>query len=266
MRALALPPPEPPRARPSASPAPVVAGAVLPYGSPLEFVLENKIDSRTTAPGTVVHLRLRSTLAVNGVTIAPAGTPGTMTVLSTRKAASGDEDGAIAIHLDPLAIPGRATPLPVRANHEFLTVERSGGELATRDTTDTVGDIFIPFHVLYHVFRSGRQMVLPEGAVLRAQTAATIDASDPHAVVFSTPPPFASTYDVPHADLTAAPLYTPAPNRPRPLPKGKPTLPPTPGPSPSTADSATPAATPGAATPGASAPGATASPGAARFR
>lgn len=85
-------------------------------------------------------------------------------------------------------------------------------------------------------------MVLPAGSILRAETAATIDASDPRAIVLSTPPPFSSTYDVPHADLTAPPFYTPAPMRPHPLPRGKPTLPPKPPPSPS-------AAPPAAATP-----------------
>jgi hypothetical protein len=80
-------------------------------------------------------------------------------------------------------------------------------------------------------------MVLPVGSVLRAETDATIDASHPNALVISTPPPFVSTFDPPHADLTAAPFYTPAPMRPRPLPHGKPTLPPkiaSPSPAPDT--------------------------------
>jgi hypothetical protein len=97
--------------------------------------------------------------------------------------------------------------------------------------------------VLYHAFRKGQQFVLPPGAVLRTQTAATIDATNPRALVLSTPPPFESTYDTPHSDLTAQPLYTPAPMRPRPLPHGRPTLPPSPTPTavPSTSPTSSPA-------------------------
>jgi hypothetical protein len=215
-------------------------------------------------------MHLQTPLVVNGVTLAPQGAPATFAVVTTRKAQTGDEDGAIQIHLDPLKLPGRDAPLPVRAVHEYLTREFTAGQEATRSTTDTLGDIFIPYHSLYHALRPGHQMVLPVGSILRAETAATIDASDPHTVVFSTPPPFTSTYDVPHADLTAAPLYTPAPMRPKPLPKGKPTLPPKPpsaeptssagaaaSMSPAAAESGTPAAT-GTTLP-ATAPSATAS-------
>jgi len=216
---------------------------VLPYGSIIFFVLDDGINSGTTPPGTTVHMHLKTPIVVNGVTVAPAGTPATFAVITTRKAESGDEDGAIQIHLDPLTLPGRDLQLPVRALHEYLTRELTAGQEATRSTTDTIGDIFIPYHALYHALRPGHQMVLPAGSVLRAETAASIDASNPRAIVLATPPPFTSTYDVPHADLTAAPFYTPAPMRPRPLPKGKPTLPPKPAASASPAASSSSAPT-----------------------
>jgi hypothetical protein len=235
----ALPPPEEPRVRASSTPtATPLAGTTLPFGSTLEFVLDDKVNSGTIVPGTTVHMHLRAPLVVNGVTLAPAGSPATFAVINARKAHSGDEDGALQIHLDPLALPGRNMSLPIRAYHEYLTVEHTAGQLSTLEASDTVADIFIPGHYIYHAFRSGRQMVLPVGSVLRAETDATIDASQPSHIVFSTPPPFTSNYDVPHADLTAPPFYTPAPMRPRPLPKGKATLPPTPSPSPSPTPSA----------------------------
>ena len=241
--ARALPPPAPPpplpRSAPTPTPSPAFTGAVLPYGSPLYFVLDDKVNSGTTAPGTTIHMHLRSPLVVGGVTLAPEGAPATFTVVTTLKAQTGDVDGAIQIHLDPLALPGRAQTLPVRAYHEYLTIEMTAGQLATRDTTDTIADVFVPYHVLYHALRKGRQMVLPEGSVLRAETDATIDLSHSDALVIATPPPFVSTYDPPHSDLTAAPFYTPGPVRPKPLPHGRPTLPPKPSPSPEESADAT---------------------------
>ncbi len=233
--ARALPPPPPPRGAPSVAPTPSPppgSSKILPYGSQLDFVLDDKVNSGTIVPGTTVHMHLYKALVVNGVTLAEAGAPATFSVITARKAHSGDEDGAIQIHLDPLALPGRNTSLPIRAFHEYLTVDHTTGQLSTLATTDTIADIFIPGHVIYHALRSGRQMVLPEGSILRAETDATIDATVPSHIVFATPPPFVSHFDSPHADLTAPPFYTPAPARPHPLPKGKPTLPPTPMPTP----------------------------------
>jgi hypothetical protein len=225
--AQALPPPAPPIGGPTASPTAAPVGATLPYGSTILFVLEDKIDSRSTRPGTTIRMHLKGPLVVNGATLAPAGTPATLVVVNTHGAASGDEDGSVQLHLDPLVLPGLGVTIPMRAYHEYLTMERTAGQLATRDTTDTIGDIFIPWHVLYHAFRPGQQYVLQPGTDMKGQTAVTIDASNPHAIVLTTPPPFESTYDPPHSDITAQPLFTPAPERPRPLPHGKPTLPPT---------------------------------------
>jgi hypothetical protein len=240
--ARALPPPEPPRSAPSSSPTPGVTGTTLPFGSALYFVLDDKVNSGTTAPGTKIRMHLKSALVVNGAELAAAGSPASMVVLATRKAESGDIDGAVQVHLDPFPLPGRGLELPIRAIHEYLTIELTAGQEATRSTTDTVADVFIPGHMLYHAFRRGRQFVLPPGSVLRAQTAATVDATNARAIVLSTPPPFTSTYDTPHADITRAPIYTPAPDRPRPLPKGKPTLPPTPQPTPTPSPEPLPAA------------------------
>jgi hypothetical protein len=253
----ALPAPAPPRSQPAGgSPAPAASGATLPFGSSILFVIDDAVNSGTTAPGTTIHMHLRAPLVVNGVTLAPAGTPASFSVVSTRKAQSGDVDGAVQIYVNPLPLPGRSYSLPLRAIHEYLTREVSAGMQATRATTDTVSDIFIPYVQVYQVLRKGHQMVMPVGTVLRAETAATIDASNPANVVLATPPPFVSNYDSPHSDLTPAPIYTPAKAPPSPLHKGRPTLPPR---SPSPA-AASPAAS---GSPSGAMPGASASPSAA---
>lgn len=240
--ARAIPPPVAPRTAPTATAAAAATGATLPYGSTLLLVLDDKIDSGSTRPASVIHMHLKDALVVAGTVVAPAGAPATLAIVTTQGAHSGDIDGAVQIHLDPLALSGGAPPLPIRAYHEYLNIELTSGQQSTRSTTDTVADIFIPYHAIYHAFRRGRQLVLPVGSVLRAQTAATIDASDPRHVVLSTPPPFVSNYDAPHSELTAPPLFTPAATRPKPLPRGKPTLPPTPAPTPTA--TATPFVTP----------------------
>ena len=225
----ALPPPEAPHTSPKESPSPAATGgATLPFGSPLLFVLDQGVNSGSTPIGTTVRMHLKAPLVVNGVTLAPAGTPATFTVVQTRKAQSGDVDGAVAVHLDPLALPGRNQTLPIRAFHEYLTRELTGGQQATRSTMDSTADVFVPYYVLYQALRKGHQMVLPPGALLRAETEATIDARNPNNIVLATPAPFTSNYDPPHSELTPAPFYTPAPVGGKPLPKGKPTLPPTP--------------------------------------
>ncbi|MDQ2857329.1 MAG: hypothetical protein M3R53_01590, partial [Candidatus Eremiobacteraeota bacterium] len=92
--ARAIPPPPPPRNAPvEASPTPAPAGKTLAFGSPLYFVLDAKISSASTPDGTLIPMHLRSPLIVNGVTLAPAGTPANLEVVSTRKPASGDVGG-----------------------------------------------------------------------------------------------------------------------------------------------------------------------------
>lgn len=253
----ALPAPEPPRSQPAgASPEPAPTGATLPFGSPIFFVLDDAVNSATTPVGTSVRMHLREPLVVNRITLAPAGTRGSFSVVSTRKAQSGDVDGAVQIYVDPVTLPARNLTLPLRAVHEYLTRELTAGQQSTRAATDTVSDVFVPYAMLFQVLRKGHQMVMPVGTVLRAETAATIDATNPANVVLATPPPFVSNYDSPHSDLTPAPFFTPAPEAPHPLRKGKPTVPPSsPGPpapaSPSAPDSPS---SPSASLPSASSP------------
>lgn len=203
-------------------------------------MLDDKISSEHSRAGTAIRMHLKEPLAVNGFTLAPAGTPESLVVITTRRSQSGGIDGALQIHLDPMRLPD-GQKLPVRAVHEYLTIERTAGQESTRDTTDTLADIFIPGHILYHAFRKGREMVLPPGTLLRAETNATVDASNPRALVISTPPPFASVHDAPHSDLTPLPFFTPVPvAAPSPRPKPKPSGPPGASPSASPGSSAPP--------------------------
>lgn len=236
----ALPPPEEPRTKPTYTPSPAPANPeILPAGSPIDFVLEDQISSNRSKAGQIVHMHLLHPLVVNGVSLAPAGAPGTLTILNVHAAASSDNDGSVQISIQPIEVDGKRT-LPIRATHEFLTIEHTGGQLATRSTTDTITDVFIPYGIFYTLFRKGHNFVLPEGAVLRALTNATIDASNPNAVAIVPPKPIVINNDVPHADFTPAPFYTPIPPQPKRTKAPKATPPPSPQPTVAPTPTATP--------------------------
>jgi len=230
--ARAIPPPDPPKTAPTTSPTPAPPNASsLPFGSPLYFVLDDPVNSGKSQAGQIVHMHLQNPLIVNGVTLAPEGTPATLTIVSIHKAAASDNDGSVQIVIQPLALPGYGM-LPIRAHREYLTVEHTGSQLATRSTTDTIADVFIPGAAFYTALRKGHEVVLPTGSVLRALTGATVDAGNPAAIAIIPPPPMVMNFDVPHSDLTAAPIYTPLPPPPKATPKPKPTKVPTPAPPP----------------------------------
>jgi hypothetical protein len=240
--ARALPPPEPPRGLPTVSPTPLPPNAeVLPYGSTLQLVLDDTLDSSHAPAGSVIRVHLRDPLVLAGRTIAPAGDQTTMTIVVSSRAQSGDFDGSVQIHVNPLPLLG-AGSLPVRAPHEFLAIDRSTGELSTRDVGDMAGNIFIPGYIVYQIFRKGRNFKLGPGSVFSVLTAASVDATNPRALTVSTPPPFVINGDMPHADLTPIPLYT-IPPTPPPKPKATRTpTPPTPGPPSPSPVASTPAA------------------------
>ncbi len=219
--AHALPAPEAPRAKPTASPSatPPNPKMVL-VGAPIDFVLDDSISSGKARSGEIVHLHLREALVVNGMTLAHAGTPATLKILNAHRATAGDNDGSLQIAIAPLELIDHKK-VPIRANHEYLTIEHSRGQLTTRTTTDTITDIFLPGAVIYNAFRKGRDFVLPVGAILRAQLAATIDASDPSAISIIIPRPTILSNDVPHADFSPAPFFTAQPPPPKKTPAPK---------------------------------------------
>ncbi|MBV9646464.1 MAG: hypothetical protein JO043_03280 [Candidatus Eremiobacteraeota bacterium] len=229
--ARALPPPAAPgTATPSPSPAPST-GAYLPVGSPIDLVLDEPVDSHKTAAGTVVHMHLKDALRVGGVEVAQAGLRGTLRVVMTRPALSGDQDGAVELQVDPLPLPGRGT-LPLYLTRSFVTVEMTAGQQSTRDLLDSAEDVLIPGHVIYHALRKGHELTLARGTTLRARTGASIDASRAPTVVIATPAPVQLNTDVPHSDFTPIPLYTlPTPPPRQPAPRAS-AAPPTSAPTP----------------------------------
>jgi hypothetical protein len=207
--ALALPPPAPPNAPPPKPGAVLPAatpGPILPVGSILAVVLDDRISSRETPPNTTIRYHLKDALVVGGVTVAPAGSQGTLTVVQGHKAVAPDQDGNVQIALPPFVT--LAGALPVRPIHEYLTIDHTAGQLSTRGETDEATDIIVPYAVLYQVFRRGHDLVLPVGSELRLLTAASISAIDPKNVVIATPPPFILSTDPIHADFTPIPLAT----------------------------------------------------------
>lgn len=201
------------------------------------------MGSNKSKAGQTIKMHLRTPLVVNNVVLAPADSPATLKVVGVHRAAAGDNDGSLQIVIGALEL-AKFGDLPIRASHEYLTIEHTGGQLSTRGTTDTITDIFVPGAVLYNALRKGRDFVLPPGAILRAQTAATIDATDPKSISIVVPRPMVLNHDSPHADFTPSPIYTPVPAPPK-RSKGtpKPTAPPPPPPPPTEAPAPTPTGT-----------------------
>jgi hypothetical protein len=233
--ARALPPPPNPAA--AATPSPTAAApsgaATLPVGSPIELVLDDRVDSKKTQPGTIVHFHLAKALDVGGVQLAPAGATGTLKVIATRPAVAPDVDGAVQIDLDALPITGHGS-LPLTATKSYITVEQTAGQQSTNSLEDAAKDILIPGHSIYRNLRKGRELSLPPGSVLRARTAATISIGAGNTVVIATPPPFVLSTDMPYAAFTPIPLYT----LPTPPPHGTPAPKTTPTPQPPAATAA----------------------------
>lgn len=203
----------------AAAPSPTAAPVFLPLGFPLTVVLDAPLSSRTSRPASSIPIHLKDSLVVGGVTILRAGAPGTLTVVSVRKAIAPDRDGSIQITLAPLHTAGYGL-LPIRPAHEYLSTQRSAGQDSTRALTDSAADIFVPPYVIYQVLRRGHNMVLPAGSMLPALSGASINAENPRAVIISTPAPPVLQQDEIHIDFTPIPLHTVPPT---PSPSAKPT-------------------------------------------
>lgn len=169
-----------------------------------------------------MRMHLKDALVLNGRTVGPAGTPGRFRIVTTTAAQSPDVDGSVDVFFDKVDLPHYGS-LPVRSARTHWTNEMTSGRASTAGVTDTIKDIFIPYHALYRAFRKGSELDLRPGTVVRVRTAATIDASRPGAVSIVTPPPFLLNLDAPHSDYTPLPLVTVAP-------KVTPTAKPTPRP------------------------------------
>lgn len=194
-----------------ATPTPLPANSsVLPLDSSLLFVLEDRVNSRTSRPGDSIRMHLKEPLVLNGQTVAPAGTLGRFRIVTVTAAQSPDVEGSVDVFFDKVDLPHYGA-LPVRSTKTHWTNEMTAGRASTAGVTDTIKDIFVPYHALYRAFRKGSELDLRPGTVVRIRTAATIDASKSGAVSIVTPPPFQLNLDAPHSDYTPQPLATVAP-------------------------------------------------------
>jgi hypothetical protein len=225
-RAIVVPtPPPPPRNEPVTDTNLTTPNSVvLPLNSSLFFVLDDTISSHEKA-GTAVRAHLRDPIVLGGQTIARAGTPVTIAVTQASPAQVGNVDGFVEMYFEALTL-ASGKVLPLTTPTALVNPRVTAGQSSTRDITDTVGDIFIPGHFLYHMLRKGSDITLRPGTIIRARTAATLRVARGGVVAVSTPPPFASSLDTPHPGFDPAPFATP-PGFHEPTPKPSPSVQPT---------------------------------------
>jgi hypothetical protein len=194
-------------ASPTASPTPVVAPNIFPLGSSLAFILDGTISSSSSKSGDIVKAHLENALVVNGVTVAPAGSPIEIKIADASAASNPDIYGFVDIYFRPLALPdGRLIPLHAPASH--LNINVSSGHASTVGIEDTIGDVFQPT-LLLHVFRKGRNFVLEPGAHIHAVTDATVVIARGGGVAIETPAPLVLDAETPISSYRSVPMATP---------------------------------------------------------
>jgi hypothetical protein len=226
-RAIVVPTPAPPpRVEPTATPTGTPRSSVLPLNSSLFFVLDDTISSHSK-PGTIARAHLRDPIVLDGITVARAGEQVGIEITQASPAQAGGIDGTVEIYFQSLPLAGNLS-LPLSTPTARINPHMTAGQASTQGITDTIGDIFIPGHLIYHMFRKGGDVTLRPGTVIRARTAASIRVAH-GAVAIATPPPFETTLDTPHPAFSVAPMYTP-PGYHAPTPKPSPSVSPTPTP------------------------------------
>ncbi|HET7815317.1 MAG TPA: hypothetical protein VFL13_13205 [Candidatus Baltobacteraceae bacterium] len=223
--AIVLPtPPPPPRVEPTSTPTGTPNSTVLPLNSSLFFVLDDTVSSHTK-PGTIARAHLRDAIVLDGHTVAPAGSPVQIVVTQSSAAQVGNVDGTVEMYFKDLELAGGRT-LALVTPRARINPRMTAGQESTQEVTDTVGDIFVPGHMLWHALRKGSDVTLRPGTVVRARTAAVLSIA--HGVLaINTPPPFATVSDTPHPSFEALPLATPPGFVPK-TPKPKATVTPAP--------------------------------------
>ena len=222
------PQPGPPGRTEAPAPTPVpAADQLVPLNSSVLVVLDDRIGSGFTSDGTQARAHLKDPLEQNGTVLAPAGTVLRIKVTDVRGAQAPDVDGSMNIYFEPLAL-GNGASLPLRAPVSHISVETTSGAASTAEVTDTIKDIFIPYHFLYRMFRKGANVDLHPGTILRARTDAIVVKSGTGYAVINAPAR-ALSIDPPHVDYKPYPFYTVPPKTP--VPKPSPTITPVPQPS-----------------------------------
>ncbi len=199
-----------PSATPSASPTPLKD---LPISSSLFFVLDDTLKSYGVPDDTIVRAHLKSALVIDGVTVAEAGAPEQIKILSSHGASAGDQSGYVDIYFLPFPLKD-GTALSLRAPTMRLTPRVTTGQESTIGIADTVGDIFVPYYFLASQFRKGKNVVLKPGFVLRARTAESLSIEH-GAVVVKPAAPIAVATSTPHPAFDPMPMVTPTPFLPK---------------------------------------------------
>ncbi|MGA8534761.1 MAG: hypothetical protein WB615_11675 [Candidatus Tumulicola sp.] len=202
-------------------------------------MLDEAISSKSSRAGQFVAAHLKDSLTVGGRVVAPAGTAAKIRIVAASPADIGDVYGFVDIFFEPLVLPdGR--PLPLRAPVARLEPHVSAGHESTVAWEDTIEDQVIPYHVLYHIFRSGKNFVLNAGSELPAHTEATLTVLPNGTIAIETPHPVAQSLQMPKASFPVQPLATPfgpaggTKSRKTPAPPATPTPTPWPTPEPPT--------------------------------
>lgn len=95
-------------------------------GTLLTVVLDEPLDARTASAGSLVKTHLEKPLELGGVTLAPAGAPGTLKIVAVRKPVAPDRDGSLELYLEPLALAGSGN-LPLRSERDIFPSELKAG-------------------------------------------------------------------------------------------------------------------------------------------
>ncbi|MBV9150063.1 MAG: hypothetical protein JO024_09360 [Candidatus Eremiobacteraeota bacterium] len=214
-----------PQSGPTATPTALPPGArVLPLDSSLLFVLDDRIGSHVSQSGTEARAHLKDAIVLGGVTVAPAGTPARIKITDVRGAQAPDVDGSIDILFEPIRLANQSM-MPLLTPTTHVTVHVTAGQASTAGVADTIEDIFIPYHVLYRMFRKGAEVDLRPGTILRARTAAILRVAGGVVSVVA-PPPFHLSVDQPHSHFSPLPFVTVAPKKtPTPIPRPQATPP-----------------------------------------
>ncbi len=248
----AVPVPTPPprtRETPTESPPPgTTASNLLPYDSSVMLVLDDAIGSAISQRNQVARAHLRDALVIGGTTLAPAGAPVSIDIIGSQGAKTGDVYGYVDISIEPLVL-SDGSRLPLRAPYSHLTQNVTAGHEATVGVEDTIGDIFIPGHIIYRALRRGRNVTIPVGSMVRTRTLGTVSIDANGEVAVATPRPISMPSIAPIGDFKPIPFAT-APNlKPNARPTvfqvtPEPTDTPMPSPTPSPTPSSTPSSTP----------------------
>ncbi len=222
-RSSAVPVPTPPphaRETPTEPPPPASTSAnMLPFDSSVMLVLDDAIGSAVSSRSQVARAHLKDALAIGSRVLAPAGAPVSIDILASEGAKSGDVYGYVDIAIEPLVL-SDGSRLPLRTPYAHLTTYVTAGHAATVGVEDTIGDIFIPGHIIYRAMRKGRNVTLPAGSMLRTRTLGSVSINARGEVAVATPAPITMPSTAPVGDFKPLPFATAAVLRPnqRPTP------------------------------------------------